>query len=70
MWIFNGKPVQFYYHYLLPGAFLMAVLALALEPLWQRRDRWCWLAPGTVALSIAILVGFQFLDCLAPNTGN
>ena len=27
LWIVSGKPVQFYYHYLLPGTFLIAGLA-------------------------------------------
>ncbi len=37
MWIVAPKPVQFYYHYFLPGCFLMAGLALALDELWRRR---------------------------------
>jgi dolichyl-phosphate-mannose--protein O-mannosyl transferase len=39
-WIVAAKPVQFYYHYLLPGTFLLAALALALDALWQRGMRW------------------------------
>lgn len=66
MWIFNGKPVQFYYHYLLPAAFLMALLALALEPLWARKDRWRLVAPGTVALSVAMFVLFYPIIAAAP----
>lgn len=58
MWISNGKPVQFYYHYLLPGAFLMACLALALDELWRREDRWRWVAPGVVGLSLALFAVF------------
>ncbi|MFC0202862.1 phospholipid carrier-dependent glycosyltransferase [Novosphingobium soli] len=58
MWIVNGKPVQFYYHYLLPGAFLMASLALALDALWDRRDRWRAAATGTMALSVAMFALF------------
>lgn len=58
MWIFNGKPVQFYYHYLLPGAFLMALLALALDTLWERRDRWSKTASVIMFLSIAMFVVF------------
>jgi dolichyl-phosphate-mannose--protein O-mannosyl transferase len=58
MWIVNGKPVQFYYHYLLPGAFLMGLLALALDTLWERRDRWRKLAPGVFWLSLAIFALF------------
>ena len=43
-WIVAAKPVQFYYHYLLPGTFLLAALALALDALWQRGNRWLPLA--------------------------
>ena len=52
MWIGNGKPVQFYYHYLLPGTFLMACLALALDDMWRmgRRQRQTALAAMTAAL--------------------
>jgi len=38
-WIITNKPVQFYYHYLLPGTFMMGMLALALDGLWQRGRR-------------------------------
>ena len=40
LWIVAPKPVQFYYHYLLPSCFLMAALALALDELWRRGWRW------------------------------
>lgn len=32
-WVVSTKPIQFYYHYLLPGTFLMGCLALALNEL-------------------------------------
>lgn len=35
-WAVVPKPVQFYYHYLLPSIFLCIALALALERLWWR----------------------------------
>jgi len=35
-WIVAAKPVQFYYHYLLPGCFLAGALALALDEMWRR----------------------------------
>lgn len=56
MWIGNSKPIQFYYHYLLPGTFLMACLALALDALWQRGQR--WLAWGGLAAAAAMFVWF------------
>jgi len=58
MWVANGKPIQFYYHYLLPSAFLMACLGLALDALWRRTDRWRWLAPGSVAIACGLFAVF------------
>jgi dolichyl-phosphate-mannose-protein mannosyltransferase len=58
MWALSGKPIQFYYHYLLPGAFLMTCLALALDELWQLRSRWRWLAPAALALSAGMFAHF------------
>ncbi|PEQ13728.1 glycosyl transferase [Novosphingobium sp. PC22D] len=58
MWVVNGKPIQFYYHYLLPGAFLMACLAFALDDLWSRRDRWRWLAPLSLIATFAMFAYF------------
>lgn len=58
MWALSGKPIQFYYHYLLPGAFLMACLALALDELWRAQNRWRWLAPASLALSAAMFAWF------------
>lgn len=58
VWGINGKPIQFYYHYLLPAAFLMACLGLALEALWQRRDRWRWLMPLSLVIAAGMFVYF------------
>lgn len=58
IWAVNGKPVQFYYHYLLPGAFLMALLAMALDTFWDRRDRWRFAVKGVFWLSVALFVVF------------
>ncbi len=54
MWAICAKPVQFYYHYLLPGSFLMAALALALDMLWRCADRRRWLAPTILMVSWAM----------------
>ncbi|HVR91297.1 MAG TPA: phospholipid carrier-dependent glycosyltransferase [Novosphingobium sp.] len=56
MWAVSGKPVQFYYHYLLPGTFLMACLALALDEL--RRSGWRWVTYGTLAATAAVAIWF------------
>lgn len=58
MWIVSTKPIQFYYHYLLPGTFMLCCLALALDALWRRRDRWRWSAPAAIVLSLAMFAWF------------
>ena len=58
MWAVSGKPIQFYYHYLLPSAFLMACLALALDALWQRGGRWRWVPAGALAIAAGMFVYF------------
>jgi len=58
MWGLSGKPIQFYYHYLLPGTFLMACLALALDDLWRAPGRKRWLAPASIAISGALFAWF------------
>lgn len=56
MWGLSGKPVQFYYHYLLPGTFMMAALALALDALRRRGHP---LIPGiSLVLSAGLFVYF------------
>ncbi len=65
-WAASGKPVQFLYHYLLASTVLMALLALALDALWQRTDRWRWIAPASVALSLAMFVWFYPILSAAP----
>ena len=58
MWVGNGKPVQFYYHYLLPGTFLMGCLALALDDLYARGGRPRWFALAALALAAGIFAHF------------
>jgi dolichyl-phosphate-mannose--protein O-mannosyl transferase len=66
MWAINGKPIQFYYHYLLPAAFLMACMALALDELWQRRDRWRWLMPVSLVAAAGMFIYFYPIISAAP----
>ena len=66
LWLIAAKPVQFYYHYLLPSSFLMAALALALDRLWQRADLIRWLAPAALALSLALFGWFYPILAAAP----
>jgi len=55
-WLGAPKPVQFYYHYLLPSVFLIAALALALDEMWKRGRR--WLPLGVLAASAALFAFF------------
>lgn len=66
MWAVSGKPIQFYYHYLLPGTFMMGCLALALDALWRRSDRKRHLAPAALALSAAMFLYFYPIISAAP----
>src|SRR5690606_33018148 len=66
-WIVAGKPVQFYYHYLLPGTFLLAALALALDSFWQRGNR--WLPLTVLGGSTAFFIWFFPILSAAPLAG-
>ena len=55
-WILAAKPVQFYYHYLLPSMFLLASLALMLDAMWRRGWRF-----GVAAVLIGTFVAFAWL---------
>ena len=50
LWLFAAKPIQFYYHYLLPGLFLSVALALVLAQVWEAGRRWPALATLAGAL--------------------
>ena len=58
LWIFSNKPIQFYYHYLLPGTFLMACLALALAEMERKGGRWRKASWAALALAAAMFVYF------------
>ncbi len=66
MWAVSGKPIQFYYHYLLPGTFLIACLTLALDALWQSGGRLSWLAAGALVVAAALFVWFYPIISSAP----
>lgn len=55
-WVIAPKPVQFYYHYLLPSCFLIAALSLVLARWWDRRLRWP--AALCTAASLALFAWF------------
>ena len=56
-WIIAPKPVQFYYHYLMPSVFLLAGLALSLSDLRTMGQR--YLTYGVLAGS-SIMFAFFF----------
>lgn len=66
-WVAANKPIQFYYHYFLPGCFLLAGLSLALDALWQRGNR--WIAGGVLAGSVALFAWFYPILSAAPLAG-
>jgi len=67
MWLVSTKPIQFYYHYLLPGTFLMACLALALDDLWHTGKRRVPLA--TLAVATGMFIWFHPIISSAPLAG-
>lgn len=69
LWIVTDKPIQFYYHYLLPGTFLMGCLALALDDLRKRGRRRAWAAWGALALAAGMFVWFYPIISAAKLPG-
>lgn len=57
MWPMSGKPVQFYFHYLLPSTFLMGCLALAISELLTRSRAY---RIGAAVILIATLAAFAW----------
>ena len=66
LWIIAGKPVQFFYHYLLPGTFLMGCLALAMASLWDKSRAIRASCIGIGALSATLFVWFHPILSAAP----
>lgn len=62
-WAINGKPVQFYYHYMLASCFLMAALALVLGAWWDKGRRW----PTKVTLVLAFGLGIGFYPIISAG---
>ncbi|MDE1915841.1 MAG: phospholipid carrier-dependent glycosyltransferase [Sphingomonadales bacterium] len=58
LWLVADKPVQFYYHYLLPGSFLVAALALLLDGLWQSGREGQVAAVSALALALGVFGWF------------
>jgi dolichyl-phosphate-mannose-protein mannosyltransferase len=66
LWIVGHKPVQFYYHYLLPGAFLMAALGLCVDEMWHAGQRARREAIGILLLSLGLFAWFWPILSAAP----
>ncbi|MGB7371176.1 phospholipid carrier-dependent glycosyltransferase [Erythrobacter sp.] len=56
LWLVAPKPVQFYYHYVVPSLFVLAALALSLADLRARGHHW-W-SYGVLAGSVALFAVF------------
>jgi dolichyl-phosphate-mannose--protein O-mannosyl transferase len=67
LWLIAPKPVQFYYHYMMPSVFLLAALALALSDLRATRLR--WLAYAIPAASVLLFALFFKVLTAAPLEG-
>lgn len=58
LWVVTDKPIQFYYHYLMPGTILMGCLALALDEVWNMGGRWRGVATSAVTVALCMFVYF------------
>lgn len=64
LWLIAPKPVQFYYHYIMPSVFLLAALALSLSDL--REAGYKWWAYGVLAASGGFFALFFKILSAAP----
>ncbi|KWV93337.1 phospholipid carrier-dependent glycosyltransferase [Erythrobacter sp. YT30] len=67
LWLIAPKPVQFYYHYMMPSVFLLATLALCLSEL--RNNGWAKWSYGILAASTAMFAVFYKVLSAAPLDG-
>lgn len=65
LWVVAPKPVQFYYHYMMPSVFLLAALALALSDARQV-DRLRWLGWAVPLGSVGFFALFWKVLTAAP----
>lgn len=65
-WVFAAKPVQFYYHYLLPATFLIGCMALALDRLFAQGGLARWIANTALAASSLVFVWFYPIISAIP----
>jgi dolichyl-phosphate-mannose--protein O-mannosyl transferase len=67
LWLIAPKPVQFYYHYVMPSVFLLGALALSLSDL--RENGWPRVAYGVLLASAAVFALFFKILTAAPLDG-
>ncbi|AWW75181.1 phospholipid carrier-dependent glycosyltransferase [Erythrobacter sp. KY5] len=67
LWLIAPKPVQFYYHYVMPSMFLLGALALSLSDV--RQAGWSRSAYGVIAASVAVFAVFYKILTAAPLDG-
>lgn len=67
LWLIAPKPVQFYYHYVIPSVFLLGALALSLSDL--RQSGWGKLSYGILAASLGVFAIFFPILSAAPLEG-
>jgi len=70
LWLVSGKPVQFYYHYLLPGVFLAGAVALALDEGWRNGGSERAASLLLLAGSLGLFAWFWPILSAAPLSGN
>jgi dolichyl-phosphate-mannose--protein O-mannosyl transferase len=68
LWVVAPKPVQFYYHYMMPSMFLLAALALALADV-RNIERLRWLGWAVPLASIGFFALFWKVLSAAPLDG-
>jgi len=68
LWVVAPKPVQFYYHYMMPSVFLLAVLALALSDA-RRVERLRWTGWAVPLASMGFFALFWKVLTAAPLDG-
>jgi dolichyl-phosphate-mannose-protein mannosyltransferase len=68
-WPLSGKPVQFYYHYLLSGVFLAGALALVLEQGWRKGGPWRGASLALLVGSFGMFAWFWPILSAAPLSG-
>lgn len=67
-WVIAPKPVQFFYHYMVPSCFLFAALALALSDL-ARTERFRWISWAVPLASTGLFAVFFPILTASPLEG-